>query len=122
MDKIIPKCKNGEIQYISSKGRWFPCCSFPNKGKVFHDSIFSRDEYKLDSYDSFIEFDQLNSFQLWLDHIESNYNNAPYVCKDNCSKKQHDRANDNENFDPYMEELFHIEDLEQLQKFIDNVS
>ena len=85
-NKIIPKCKEYEIPAINSEGRWFPCCDFHQEGKLFEESIFSKDEYLIENNKS-LNFIEKDSFKTWISEIENDYTKAPTVCKHRCSLK-----------------------------------
>jgi hypothetical protein len=87
--KIIPKCKGGKHSYFSASGRWLPCCSFPDEGKILEESIFSRDEFLLKNSTD-LDFHELDIFNLWIDKIEDDYDSSLYMCKFRCSGKSHE--------------------------------
>ena len=74
--KIIPKCKKGKTSYVSSEGRWLPCCSYPHLGKILEESIFYNDEYLIKNNTEFHNFHEKDSFKLWIDFTEQNYDKA----------------------------------------------
>jgi hypothetical protein len=84
--KIVPKCKGGKHSYFSASGRWLPCCSFPDEGKILEESIFSRDDFLIKNSTN-LNFHELDIFNLWLDKIEDDYDNSLYMCKFRCSAK-----------------------------------
>jgi hypothetical protein len=86
--KIVPKCKGGKQSYYSASGRWLPCCSFPDEGKILENSIFNRDEFLIKNSPD-LQFHESDIFQLWLDRIEEDYDSAYIICKKRCSKKAH---------------------------------
>lgn len=82
--KIIAQCKNNDHSYITASGRWLPCCSFPDHGPIFYNSIFNKSLFLIENSVSFNKYHELDIFKLWIEHIEENYDSASNVCKSKC--------------------------------------
>lgn len=117
--RIIPKCKEGKTSYVSSEGRWLPCCSFPHLGKPLDDSIFSNDEYLIKNNTEFDKFHEKDSFKLWIDFTEQNYNTSYYVCKNRCSIDCHQINKQNKNIHWTMEEHNFIRNKPSFMDFLE---
>lgn len=117
--KIIPKCKEGKTSYVSSEGRWLPCCSFPHLGKQLNDSIFSNDEYLVKNNVEFDKFHEKDSFKLWIDFTEQNYNSAYSICKNRCSVDCHKINRQNKDIRWTMEEHNYIKSKTSLMDFLE---
>jgi hypothetical protein len=100
--KIIPKCKGGKHSYFSASGRWLPCCSFPDEGKILEQSIFFKDEFLLKN-NTDLDFHKKDIFNLWLDYIEANYDSSLSLCKYRCSSKAKELEEHNEDMTWVME-------------------
>lgn len=118
--RIIPKCKDGEKPYVSSEGRWLPCCSFPHLGKQLDNSIFSSDEYLIKNNTEFNKFHEKPCFKSWIKTTEENYDGAYSICKTRCSVNSHELAEKNKNIHWTMEEHTYIRSLAKLAEFLDN--
>lgn len=118
--KIIPKCKKGKTSYVSSEGRWLPCCSYPHLGKILEESIFYNDEYLIKNNTEFHNFHEKDSFKLWIDFTEQNYDKAYNICKLRCSIKSHELNKKNKNITWVMDEQSYITNKFQLMDFIQN--
>jgi hypothetical protein len=116
--KIIPKCKGGKHSYFSASGRWLPCCSFPDEGKVLENSIFIKDSFLIENSED-LNFHELDVFTLWLDHIENNYDSSLYMCRKRCSSKSHEIEKKEKDMNWVMEPHILIKKQNDLRQFLE---
>lgn len=116
--KIIPKCKGGKQSYFSASGRWLPCCSFPDHGKILEKSIFSRPEFDIKNSND-LKFYELDIFNLWLDRTEDDYDSAYSICKHRCSSDAHEKQKDVKDMNWVMEEQIFIKNKFDLFDFLE---
>lgn len=116
MKQIEPRCANNELGLITQDGIWSPCCNFSIYSIQPKDNldIFLSEEFSLDNAGSADEFHKKKIFTDWIEKIKGDYENAPWVCKINCTKRSI-----KESVNEYNQEIFNIRNYDDLLEFVE---